>query len=155
MESQTRIMVCIAEPEWTEEAIYQACVLTRKTQGELDFVKMVPVQHLGWLGTEFGNMNLTPQDRQLMERYSATAEDYGVAVASHYFQYVTLPEAIVQAAGYVKADVVFATLPKSLIPFWRRFQIDLLRLRLAQEKRVLVDQASVEVAFRSRESVAR
>jgi hypothetical protein len=155
MESQSRIMVCLAESEWTQEAIYQACILARKTDGELALVKMVTVQHLGWLGTEFGNIHITQRDRQVTQEYKATAEDYGVTAIIHYFQYVTLDEAIVQAANHVKADTVFATLPTSLIPYWRRLQLYILRERLTQENCVLMDTISTKAAFKTTESFAR
>jgi hypothetical protein len=133
------IMVQIADHQWTLDALYRACLLARDMNAEVALMKMVPVQHLGWLGTEFGNMNFTAKERSELHDYEATAEDYGVPCSTHVFQYATLPEAISQAADYVKAHIVFATLPQSIIPFWQHFQLWGLRNRLTHNGRELFD----------------
>ena len=133
------IMVQIANRQWTLEALHQACALARDKSAGIVLMKMLPVQHLGWLGTEFGTMNFSDGDRAEIHDYEATIEDYGVPFAAEVFQYVTLPEAIVQAADYVEADIVFATLPKSIIPYWQKFQLGRLRNDLASHGRQLID----------------
>jgi hypothetical protein len=138
-----RIMVQIADPEWTQEALYDACILARKHCGEVALVKMLAVQHLSWLGTSEGLMGLSELDRAAMKNYEATVEDYGVNFSSHVFQYFSLPEAVVEAAEYLDADIVFATLPKSLVPQWHEFQMRKLRHRLARRQRVLVEHKSL------------
>jgi hypothetical protein len=141
--SGQRIMIQMADHAWVEEAVHRACLLARKGGGEIVLVKMVPVQHLSWLGTPFGNWNLTEQDRKDIESCQINAEDYGVTCAGLVFQYFKLPEAIVDAAEYLDADIVFATLPKSLIPFWTQFQLHQLRQQLTRQHRVLFDRRSV------------
>jgi hypothetical protein len=83
---------------------------------------MIPVQHPGWLGTEWGYLNVTEQEQADFADYQATIEDYGVEFTALLFQYDSLAEAIAQAAEYVNAQIVFATIPESAIPFWTRFQ---------------------------------
>jgi hypothetical protein len=129
------IMVQVTERQWTLAAMHLACALARQAGLEVALVKMVPVQHVGWLGTELGNLSLTPQDRKDMRDYQMITEDYGVQSSNHYFQYVTLSDAIVDAAAYVEAQVVFATLPASVIPYWRRFQLWWLHQSLARQHR--------------------
>jgi hypothetical protein len=109
-------------------------------------MKMVPVQHLGWLGTEFGNMNFTSREQSELRDYEATIQDYDVPYSSHVFQYITLAEAIAEAADYVDAQIVFATLPNSIIPFWRQFQLWGLRNRLTHNGRELFDANSPSTA---------
>jgi nucleotide-binding universal stress UspA family protein len=134
-----RIMVQIADPVWTEEALYRACILARKSQGEIVLVNMIPVQHLSFLGTSFGSMYVTEKERQAVKDYQATAEDYGVPYQEFPFQYFALADALVEVANLIEADVVFATLPQSGIRFWRRFQLNQMRHQLARKQRVLIE----------------
>src|SRR5438045_2366359 len=88
------VMVQVAEPTWTVAALHLACAVAR-TQGEaLVLVKMVPVSHVGWLGTELGYQNFTEADHRLLREYAATAEAYGVIPSAELFQYVILSGAI-------------------------------------------------------------
>src|SRR2546428_56721 len=120
MDTQS-IMVQITDRRWTLAAMHLACALARPCGAEVALVKMVPVQHVGWLGTDLGYLRLTLDDRKDMTDYETITEDYGVPSSRHFYQYATLPGAIVDAAEYVNAGVVFATLPTSIIPFWRKF----------------------------------
>ena len=134
-----RIMVQIADLEWTREALHRACILAREKRAEIVLLKMLPVQHTSWLGTEFGAMDLSERARSEIYDYAATAEDYGVQCSAQVFQYITLAEALSEAAEYVEADIVFATLPRTLIPYWREFQLRNLRNRLTRQKRLLIE----------------
>src|SRR5262245_46631657 len=118
------VMVQIADHEWNCQALEYACSLARRTNSKLALVKMVPVQHLGWLGTEWGNLNLTTEESDELHDCAATAEDYGVEYTVHFFQYMTLPDALLEAAEHVNATVVFATLPKYLFPWWKRYRVN-------------------------------
>src|SRR5512138_3501166 len=129
------MMVQITDYQQTLAALHFACAMALHADARIVLVKMLPAQYPGWLGTEWASWNLTPQDHADMKDYQATAEDYGVEVSGEIFQYLTLPEAITDAADYVDAQFVFATLPDSVIPFWRKFQVWALRKRLAQHGR--------------------
>jgi hypothetical protein len=144
------IMVQIADRPWTVDAIHSACKLARQINGQLVLMSMIPVQHLSYLGTEFGYLNVTDAMRSAMHEYASTAEDYGVPFSTQRFQYVTLLEAIVQAANEVNAQLVFATLPQSIIPYWRKFQQTRLRHQLQHHHRVLIDleqTAEIQATF--------
>src|SRR5689334_13511504 len=116
------IMLQVATHKWNKQALYYACALARRGVSKIALVKMIPVQHIAWLGTEFGNLNLTNADRIELEDCAATVEDYGVEYSTLFFQYVTLSDALVDAAEHVNANVVFATLPQGLIPWWDRLR---------------------------------
>jgi hypothetical protein len=131
------IMVQIMDRQKTLEALHFAAALAHSRRRKVALVKMVPVQHLGWLGTELGYASFTDGDHKTLLEYRAVAESYGVAVETHAFQYVSLADAIADAADYVAAQVVFAALPHSVIPFQDRFGVWLLRRRLAQQDRQL------------------
>jgi nucleotide-binding universal stress UspA family protein len=137
--SQKRIMVQIADPHWTHEVLHQACILAREMKAEIVLLKMVPVQHVQWLGTEFGAMDFTLKDRAELRDYEATVEDYGLLYSSTVFQYLTLTEAIADAADHINADFIFATLPNSLIPYWREYQLHNLRQRFVRQHRHLIE----------------
>jgi hypothetical protein len=137
--TQKRIMVQIADPRWTLEALHRACLLAREIKAEIVLLKMLPVQHMQWLGTEFGAMNFTGKDRAALRDYEATVEDYGLSYSSLVFQYHTLTEAIAEAADQVNAHLVFATLPNSRIPYWREYQLHNLRKRFVQQHRHLIE----------------
>jgi hypothetical protein len=93
---------------------------------------------VGWLGTEFGSMDFSERERADLRNCEATVEDYGVPFSSHVFQYVTLVEALSEAADYVEAQIVFATVPNSIIPYWQEFQVRRLRHLLAHHGRQLL-----------------
>ncbi len=133
------IMVQIADRPWTQDVLHRACALAREMNAGIALVKMVAVQHLSWLGTEFGSMNFTDQDRAEIRDYEATVEDYGVPCSFHIFQYATLIEAISEAADHVNARLVFAALPTSIIPYWPQFQRRRLARHLSRHGRELFD----------------
>ena len=93
--------------------------------------------HPGFLGTELGMMGLGMQDVKAMQDYEATAEDYGVPFSTQVFQYVTLAEALEEAAEHFGARVVFATLPQYRLRFWRTFLLWRLERKLQKQGRKL------------------
>jgi hypothetical protein len=131
------ILVQIGEPAWTSAALHLACAVARTHCYELILIKMVPVSHAGWLGTEFGNLNFTETDRRLIQDCSATAEDYGVPFSTELYQYMTLSEAIVDAAQDFNARIVIASLPQYKLPFWRKFLMWRMRCQLTKQRRLL------------------
>jgi hypothetical protein len=120
------IMVQMTDGERTLEALHLACALAHAKQDTVALVKMVPVQHIGLLGTELGFMNLTDADCKEMADFEAVP-----------FQYATLAEGVAQAADYVDARIVFASLPTSVVPYWYRVQCWILRRQLARHDRQL------------------
>jgi hypothetical protein len=140
MDIQTVIMVQIADRAWMLDALHCACLLARKMSAKIALMKMIPVQHFLWLGSELGYENFSIQDQRELAEYEDKMEDYGVEFSVDFFQYTSLPEAILQAAEYVNARVVIATLPRSIIPFWGSFQLDRLRRCLSRQERELIEQ---------------
>ena len=139
------IMVQIADCRWTLEVVHYACLLAHKTNAAIALVKMVPVQHLSWLGTPLGLRQFTEQDRVDLCCYAGTVENESIQYSVVVFQYVTLARAIAEAADYVEAQVVFATLPHSPVPGWYKLQSWSLRRRLAHHQRLLIDREWMRV----------
>ena len=129
------IMVQAANREWTMAALHCACLLARNMSARIKLVKMIPVQHPSWVGTEWGYLDFTKQEQADFEEYQATLEDYGVEYTPVLFQYLTLAEGIAEAADYVDAQIVYATIPESIIPLWIRFQRWMLGRQLARQER--------------------
>lgn len=127
-----KIMVQVSNYRTTLEMMHLACAMAGDLKASVVMVEMVAAQHPGWLGTDFGNMSRTEQTRREIESYRATAEDYGIEIELQPFQYITLVDAIADAADYVDADIVFANISESTIPLWQRFQTWLLRTKLAR-----------------------
>ena len=138
MNPQMTIMVQIADPAWTREALHSACVLARKQSATIILVQMIAVMQPSLLGTDLGDLNFSEADRKALDDYQATTEDYGVESSVYLFQYATLADALTEAAENVDAQVVFATLPPSGLPYWRSFQLRVLERHLAQQQRKLI-----------------
>jgi hypothetical protein len=125
-------MVQIMDPQKTLDALHFACALARGQQTNVVLVKMVAVEHLSWLGTELGEQHFTDDDNQALRGYREIASGYDVGVETQTFQYTSFTSALVQAADYVDAQIVFAELPPSTLPLWYRFRAWLLRRCLAE-----------------------
>ena len=134
MENQPVIMVQVAEPKWTWDVLHAACKLARSCGGTVHLVHMVCVKHLCYLGTELGYLNLSDSDQHMLKAYVDTIDDYGLDCGLTVYQYSTMYEAIAGAAEQVAADIVFAKLPKSMIPLWSDCQFELLRVRMARQR---------------------
>jgi len=131
------IMVYMADHTWTSQALHLACAVARNTGTDITLVRTMPVQHVSWLGTELGEMPLTPGDYQALREYQATAEDYGVNFCVQSMQCISLADALVEAADQLDAAMVFATLPEYSLSYWRKFQLWTLHRRLAAHQRQL------------------
>lgn len=117
-------MVCLSkDKQWTAKAVQMACGLAKNTQAEIVLVKMIPVDHLSWLNSEAGYAHLQEDDFTEAAYFGRICTEDGVAVSFLPFQYYTLADAIVDAADYLNAHAVFATLPPSLVKPWHSFQL--------------------------------
>lgn len=122
MNAQPVIMVQVADPDWTLEAVHCACRTARQASMQIILMQMIPVQFTQWLGTEAGYVNFSHQERVRFAGYKNTIEDYGLDVDFRLFQYSTWVEGTTQAAAYASATIVFAKQPTSRLSFWARFQ---------------------------------
>ncbi len=125
-------MVQLADRCTTLEAVHSACALSQGEQSKVILVKLVPVPRLAWLGTELAGANFTTQEALEFMEYARVTSAYGIAFGVQLFQYVTWQDAIVQAAEYVGAQIVFAAVPMSRVGLWSRFQAWSLQRQLAK-----------------------
>ena len=141
MAEKSTIMVQIADRAWTLDAVHCACRMARHSPAVIALVSMIPVQHPGWLGTEWGNMNFGDAAKDDLEDYQATVLDYGLDCRKVQSQYVDFVGGLADAAEQLDATVVFAKLSPTLIPAWRQLQVWLLRRRLSKQQCRLVELA--------------
>ncbi len=126
------ILVCVAEHQWTLEALHLACALASDSGGRVTLVKMVPVGHPLFLGDSDAYWHYSPAEREEMKAFVAILETYDVPFAAEVFQYVSLAGAIVDAADHFGASTIFATLPHRIIPLWRRYELWTMRRQFRQ-----------------------
>lgn len=137
-------MVQIGQRGWTLNALHAACQMAKKQNGCILLVKMVPVQHLAWLGTELGYMDLTYKEEVEIEEYQDLIEEYEVEYGVCVFQYTSLANGIIQLVEEAKAQILFATLPTSIVPGWRNFQLYRLRQSLTKQGCRLTETSPVD-----------
>ncbi len=116
------ILVQLRDSQWTVEAMHLASAIAHDQATTVTLLRLIEVQHVNWLGTELGIQPPSISERELIRTCRAIAQEYGVSFNTFDFQYVTLSDALVQAAAQVNAQAVFAALPASTIPVWRKFQ---------------------------------
>jgi hypothetical protein len=124
-------MVQLADPAWTLKAMHLACAMASRAHTAVVLVRMLAVPHIGLVGEDLGEINLTSQEQETKSICRDLAKDYGVEFEFIDFQYYALADALADASAFVKAQAVFATLPPGMFPFWHKFQVWLLRRKLA------------------------
>lgn len=126
------IVVQMAKPDWTHRALAQACPMSIAMNAEIVLLDLIPVQHLGWLGTDLGwSQQSDAYDHY--EEYIEAVRLYGVPVSIQPFQYSSLSEALVQASENLEANTVFATLPVGFSPFLHQLRMGQLQRRLTNQ----------------------
>lgn len=131
------ILICIADHQWTLEALHLGSALALDLACPITLVKFVPVDHPSYLGMAEAYWRYTVAEREQVRDYVVTLEKYGADFSVGLFQYVTHTDAIVSAAEQWNAAVVFATLPQHWFFFWRRLALWSFRRRLAGQHRAL------------------
>jgi hypothetical protein len=127
------ILIQMADDDWTMHAMHLACALARNVEAKIALLRLIHVQHPSYLGTSFGNLPPDNQEYQHLQEYAATAEDYGVELTVYAMQCMASLDAVAEAAANLDAALVFAQVPSSRVPSWRKFQIWNLERRLRME----------------------
>lgn len=125
-------MIQMRDRAWTLQALHLACGEARNGDTKLVLLRFVPVTYLRWTG-KGENMELSREERDDLDEYCQTAEDYGVDLDFYQRQVHTLDSAIPETAEMIEASVVFANLPHSKIRPWRAFQMHQLEHRLKEQ----------------------
>jgi hypothetical protein len=123
----TKILIPVLDRAWTLEALHQASRIIRRRKGSITLLHMIPVSHPLWLGYKDSFLEISPSQRCDLREYKATAEDYNVVVEIQPMHYVSLKEALVQAADMLEVDIVFNKKATGILKYWDV----LLHMRLA------------------------
>jgi hypothetical protein len=147
MKSQPVIMLQIAQRDWTINALHAACQMARQIGADLLLVKLVAVQHISWLGTEWGYMDFTRQEQDELAEYWEMIEEYKVHCKLFIYQYAFLITAIAEVAERYSAQAAFATPPPSIIPGWHAFQLHRLRQQLTHQHCELIEDPRLDATY--------
>jgi hypothetical protein len=128
------ILVQMSTPAWTRQAIHFASAMARNDQTKIILLRMIPVTHPEYLGTDYGYCEPTFEEQHAIDEYAATAEDYCVTLILQPMQYINALDAVAEAAEALDAGVVFAHVPESFIPFLQKFRIWWLKQHLHQRR---------------------
>ncbi len=139
------VLVQMTEKQWTMPAVHLACALARSSSANIILLQLIQEPHPSNLKQRFSFVSPPPQHDDIGE-YAATAEDYGVHLSVRFMQCLSPLEALSNAADQLNADVVFAYVPQSWLPYWRKFQTWHLQRSLAAAHRQLfvLDQAALD-----------
>ena len=125
-----RILIPLEEWRWMPEAARAASILARDTGAEIILLRMVPVQHIAWLGTELGDLHSAAY--WYLPALQAALTKSGIPYQVRQFQFTSFVDGVAQAVELFDASVIFARTPNCPIPFWRQFQNWRLRRLLEQ-----------------------
>lgn len=116
------ILVQMADKDWTAQALHLACALARNQGMEVVLLRLMQVQHISYLGSDFGDVPFTHVEHEQLREYNDTAEDYGVTLTLEQMQCIAPLEAVTEAAEALDAEMVFMRIPESRIPYLHQFQ---------------------------------
>jgi hypothetical protein len=131
------ILVQMSDEQWTLEALHLASAFARNVGGKIVLLHLALANNPGLLGWGMGPPSEAEQ--HLIKEYAAVAEDYGVMFCVQPMQFVVLVDALAQAAENLKACVLFADIPHSHVPLWRRFRLWNLKRQLGDCRLCLLD----------------
>lgn len=131
------IIVHMADPQWTARAMHLACGIAQQYKAQIVLLRLIPVPNPGWLGAGPGEAIPTGQDTSDYAFYKAIAKDYQVDCTVQRMQYFTLDGALMDAADLWDAQMIFAQLPKSIIPYWDKLRWWNMKRRLSAHNRQL------------------
>ena len=132
------IMVHMSNEQWTMEAMHLASAMARNLNGRISLLRLVLANNPGLLG--WGIAPPTAEEQRQIKEYAAVAEDYGVEFWVQPMQFITLADALAQAVELLKVSVLFAHIPQSRIPLWRRFQLWSLKRQLGNCRLYTLDE---------------
>jgi hypothetical protein len=141
------ILVQMSDRQWTMPAVHLACALARTSDAKIILLYFTQVPHPSYLGTQFGYTPPSQQEYTDIDEYHATAEDYGIEMSLQIMQCMTPLDALPAAAEQLNADAVFAYVPQSRFPYWRKFQKWVLQRRVSTVTRQLfiLDKANQDM----------
>jgi hypothetical protein len=126
------ILIQMAERQWTLHALHLACAVSRNQGDAIVLLRLINVDHLSYLGANFGDYPLNATEINDLNEYLATAEDYGVQLTMQPMQCTDPVEAMAQAAQFLRAGIIFAYIPPQPWRWLAQVKEWLLQRRFAQ-----------------------
>ncbi len=115
------IIVHLADPQWTTQALHLASALARNTASHVTLLHLMLARNPGLLGSELATPVPSWAEQKQFYEYGAVCEDYGVNCVVQPMQYVSLIGALQDASGILKADAFFVKKLDSRFNVWNRF----------------------------------
>ena len=115
------IVVQLADPEWTMQALHLASALARNTGSYVTLLHLALARNPGLLGTELATPAPSWEEWAQFREYGSVCGDYGGEFVFQPMQYVTLTGAIRDAATMLEATAFFIKQPDSRFRLWNRF----------------------------------
>jgi hypothetical protein len=134
------IIVQMSDAQWTKEAMHLASALALNTNSRIMMLHLITVNNPGLLGWELAPAAL---DVQQYGEFGSIAEDYGVEFCVQPMLYATLTDALAQAAESHEASVLFANIPHSKLPLWRRIELWNLKRQIGDCQLYTLDKEQV------------
>lgn len=125
------VVVQISDRKWTTQAVHFACAMARNTHSRLVLLHLIAARNAYLLGTDLGTRLPTKPELEAIGEYELIAEEYGLEITLQRMQYECFGDALVQAVEVTHPSVLFANIPRSVFPFWRRIELWNLRHQLS------------------------
>lgn len=132
------IMVQMSDEQWTMKAMHFASAVARNSNGGIVLLRLVLANNPGLLGWEIAPP--TSEEQRQMEEYASVAEDYGVEFCVQPMHFITLTDALAQAAELSNISILFAHIPHSKIPLWSRYHLWSLKRQLGNIRLYTLDE---------------
>ncbi|MBK8025016.1 MAG: hypothetical protein IPK19_27305 [Chloroflexi bacterium] len=116
------IMVHMADTKWTTAAVKAACTFAHEHTeiGKwIALVRMLPSDMLHWTGDEAKEYHFTESELEDIENYKKLAEDCGMRLSVHAFEYNEhkFDEGVVNIADKLEIHNVLVEIAPSALPF--------------------------------------
>ncbi len=141
------ILIQMADERWTLQALHLACAMARPDRAKIVLLRLMQVYQPSYLGSEFGTTVPSEQEYRNLRAFATIAEDYGVELSVESMQCLSPLQAVAEAAGYLQAEVVFASVPETRIPIWRKYQLWSLKRQLGANCRLYTLDQPVNDAY--------
>jgi len=117
------VMVEMGSLRWTVEAMRAACPEAKRIGGTIVVALLMPESHCTLAGIDPETYTFSLDEQKELREYQAIADMHGVELKSRAFAYQELAQGIVDAADTLDAQIVYAHLPATLLPFQHQRQV--------------------------------
>ncbi|MCC6614104.1 MAG: hypothetical protein IT320_11550 [Anaerolineae bacterium] len=117
------VMVEMGSLRWTIEAMRAACPEAKRIGAKVVVTLLMPESQCTLAGIDPETYVFSADEQNEVREYQAIADMHGVELQTRAFEYHDLAHGIVDAADALDAQVVYAHLPATLLPFQHQRQV--------------------------------